>query len=56
MSSVIPGQFMKLPSGAGLAVGAPADLVLFERDGSSVRLLQTYKDGELVYRLEEQTK
>lgn len=56
MSSVIPGQFMKLPSGAGLAVGAPADLVLFERDRSSVRLLQTYKDGELVYRLEEQTK
>jgi N-acetylglucosamine-6-phosphate deacetylase len=49
MSSTRPGAFMGLPSGAGIAAGAPADVVLFERDGDRVKLLQTYKDGELVY-------
>lgn len=53
MSSVRPARFMKLPAGEGLAAGAPADIVLFEREKDHIRLLETYKDGELVYELEE---
>lgn len=56
MSSVRPAQFMKLPSGAGITAGAPADVVLFERDGDRIRLLKTFKDGELVYEAEENSK
>lgn len=49
MSSVRPAGFMKLAAGQGLAVGAPADLVLFDRAADRIQLLKTYKDGELVY-------
>jgi N-acetylglucosamine-6-phosphate deacetylase len=56
MSSVRPARFMKLSAGEGLAPGAPADIVLFERTGDTIRLLQTYKDGELVYEAEEKAK
>lgn len=55
MSSVRPAQFMKLAAGAGLTPGAPADVVLFERDADRIRLLQTFKDGELVYEAEEKS-
>ncbi|GAA3408511.1 N-acetylglucosamine-6-phosphate deacetylase [Paenibacillus hodogayensis] len=53
MSSVRPAGFMKLDAGSGLTAGAPADIVLFDRQGDRIRPLQTYKDGELVYELEE---
>ncbi|MEF3307173.1 N-acetylglucosamine-6-phosphate deacetylase [Paenibacillus sp. GYB003] len=53
MSSVRPARFMKLPAGDGLTAGAPADIVRFERSGDRIRVLETYKDGELVYELEE---
>jgi len=49
MCSVRPASFMGLPAGNGLADGAPADFVLFERDGGRIRLLRTYKAGRLVY-------
>ncbi|RKN85391.1 N-acetylglucosamine-6-phosphate deacetylase [Paenibacillus ginsengarvi] len=53
MSSIRPAAFMKLTAAQGIADGAPADLVLFEQAGDRVRVLETYKDGELVYELEE---
>ncbi len=49
MSSVRPAEFMKLPVGEGLAVGAPADLVLFHRQGDRIDLQSTYQAGERVW-------
>ena len=49
MASVRPARLMGLPQAAGLAVGAPADLVLFRRDGERFGVERTYKGGELVY-------
>jgi N-acetylglucosamine-6-phosphate deacetylase len=49
MASVRPAGFMKLSAAVGLAAGAPADFVLYRRDGERIRLEQTYKSGELVY-------
>lgn len=53
MSSVRPARFMGLEAAAGLSPGAPADVVLFRRSGDRIELLQTYKDGELVYEPED---
>lgn len=49
MSSIRPSTFMGLPARAGLSVGAPADLAVFDWDGDSIQLQQTYKAGTLVY-------
>ncbi len=49
MASAGPGRFMGLPQGAGLQPGAPADLVVFTWNGSELRVLQTYKAGNLVF-------
>lgn len=49
MSSIRPAAFMKLPAAAGLALGAPADLVLFRKTQNRIRLEQTYKCGKLVF-------
>jgi N-acetylglucosamine-6-phosphate deacetylase len=51
MASTRPAGFMKLPARAGLAVGAPADLVLIDRaaDGS-IDVRATYKAGVEVFR------
>jgi N-acetylglucosamine-6-phosphate deacetylase len=49
MSSIRPASFMQLPSASGLAVGAPADFVLFHTEGHSIKLKNTYQAGELVY-------
>ncbi|GGD95737.1 N-acetylglucosamine-6-phosphate deacetylase [Paenibacillus nasutitermitis] len=49
MASVHPAAFMGLPAAAGLAIGAPADLVAFEWTGSRLKLMQTYKHGNRVY-------
>jgi N-acetylglucosamine-6-phosphate deacetylase len=48
MASIRPAGFMGLPAAAGLTAGAPADLVLFRREGNQIRVEQTYKAGELV--------
>lgn len=53
MASVRTSRFMKLPSAAGLALGAPADLVLFRREGSRIRLERTFKSGKQVFLREE---
>ena len=51
MSSLRPSTFMKFDTYKGLEIGAPADLVLFERYKSQIKILQTYKFGKLVYSL-----
>ncbi len=49
MASVVPSRFMDLPPRAGLQPGVPADLAVFTWNGSDLRVLQTYKAGELVF-------
>lgn len=49
MSSLRPAEFMNLPSRRGLVVGAPADIVTFEWNGSRIHILQTVKHGKCVY-------
>lgn len=49
LASVRPSAGMKLPTAAGLAVGAPADLALYIREDGRIRIKQTYKRGKLVY-------
>jgi N-acetylglucosamine-6-phosphate deacetylase len=47
MASMRPAEFVGLPVRQGLAIGAPADLVLFTQEGQSIRILQVYKNGML---------
>jgi len=49
MASERPARFLGLAAGAGLAPGAPADLVVFTLDGATIAVCRTYKDGRLVY-------
>lgn len=49
MASRRPSMFWNLPARAGLAVGAPADLVLFEYAHGTIDICQTIKGGCLVY-------
>ncbi|GMX60136.1 hypothetical protein Elgi_69030 [Paenibacillus elgii] len=50
MASLGPASIMNLPSAEGLSPGAPADFVLFSKEGSRLRVEQTYKSGELVFK------
>ncbi|QOV91032.1 N-acetylglucosamine-6-phosphate deacetylase [Humisphaera borealis] len=45
MASVRPASLMGRPQSAGIAVGAPADLVLFTADNGGVRIVETIKAG-----------
>ena len=45
MASLRPAAFLGLPQAAGLAAGAPADLLLLSREGGHIRVRQTYKAG-----------
>lgn len=49
MASIRPAAAMNLPAAVGLQAGAPADLVLFRREGSRIHVEQTFKSGERVY-------
>jgi N-acetylglucosamine-6-phosphate deacetylase len=49
LASIRPARFLGLPAGAGLAVGAPADLALFTWDGAAIAVQRTYKTGQIVY-------
>jgi N-acetylglucosamine-6-phosphate deacetylase len=51
MASVRPAAFMGWDTASGLAVGAPADLVVFRRSDEEGSLVveRTYKAGKLVY-------
>ena len=48
MASTRPAALLNLPVARGIAVGAPADLVLFRWDGRAIDTGQVYKAGELV--------
>jgi N-acetylglucosamine-6-phosphate deacetylase len=51
MASIRPATLMGLQVAAGIAAGAPADLVLFRKgEDSSVQIEATYKSGICVYR------
>jgi len=50
MGSTRPSKFLGIPSHLGLAIGAPADLVLFKWHENIVKVQETYKGGELVYK------
>lgn len=52
MASIRPSLFMDLPTKRGIAVGAPADVVVFERSKGKIKISQTYKSGELVYQMD----
>lgn len=49
MASVRPARLMNLPGAAGLAPGAPADLVLLHLEKGRLVLDETYRRGERVY-------
>lgn len=49
MASTRPSTAVGLPTAPGIARGAPADVVVFDWDAGSVRVVATYKGGELVY-------
>lgn len=49
MGSTRPSTAIGLPTALGIARGAPADAVVFDWEAESVRVLATYKGGELVY-------
>lgn len=48
-ASTRPAALLGLPVRAGLAAGAPADLVLFRWDGRDIGVERVYKAGELVF-------
>lgn len=50
MCSIRPASFMKLPAARGLEAQAVADLTLFAREGNAIKVIETYKQGQLVYR------
>ncbi|WP_189014151.1 N-acetylglucosamine-6-phosphate deacetylase [Paenibacillus marchantiophytorum] len=50
MASLGPASCMNLSSAAGLSPGAPADFVLFSKEGSRLRVEQTFKSGECVFK------
>ncbi len=49
MSSKRPANFMGLKTKNGLKVSSMADLVLFNWNQKNIEILQTYKNGKLVY-------
>ena len=46
MASARPAAFLGLEQGAGLSPGAPADLVLFNRESGDVRINEVFKAGQ----------
>src|SRR5436190_3879188 len=49
MASTRPAMAMRLAAGRGLEAGAPADLVVFDRDLDRITLRETWKGGRRVY-------
>jgi N-acetylglucosamine-6-phosphate deacetylase len=49
MASVRPAAYLGLPSQQGLAVGAPADLVVFELTDEEIHIVRTIKQGFVLY-------
>lgn len=58
MASIFPAQFMGLAAKEGLAIGAPADLIVFDwqsRQSAIIKIKEVYKQGDLVYRVGDGT-
>jgi N-acetylglucosamine-6-phosphate deacetylase len=49
MASVRPAAYLGLPTKQGLAVGAPADLVVFELTDEEIHIVRTIKQGFVLY-------
>ncbi|MFB6465409.1 N-acetylglucosamine-6-phosphate deacetylase [Cytobacillus sp. Hz8] len=49
MSSLHPSTFLGLQTKDGLKVGSPADFVLFNRNKNEIQVIQTIKNGEIVF-------
>lgn len=49
MASMRPASFIGLPCEAGLKVGAPANLIAFTSNEDGIDIIETYKNGEIVY-------
>ncbi|MCO0598477.1 amidohydrolase family protein [Peribacillus butanolivorans] len=49
MASMRPASFIGFPCEAGLKVGAPADLIAFTSNEDGIDIIETYKNGEIVY-------
>jgi N-acetylglucosamine-6-phosphate deacetylase len=49
MAGTRPAAFLGLPQSKGLAVGAPADIVLFRRDSRLLQIEEVYKSGQRVH-------
>lgn len=49
MASIRPAAFMDLPAKEGLAAGAPADVLVYRKDGDAINILKTYKGGMEVF-------
>ncbi len=56
MASIRPSQFLNIPPKQGIKPGAPADIVIFNWNDDGFDILQTYKNGELVYNKKEYRK
>src|SRR5699024_1114978 len=49
-ASIYPAKLMDLPQKNGLEVGAPADIILLQTDTPEFEVLETYKNGECIYK------
>ncbi|WP_449537976.1 N-acetylglucosamine-6-phosphate deacetylase [Ferdinandcohnia sp. Marseille-Q9671] len=49
-ASILPAKIMKMNQSLGLQVGAPADLILFETGKERVEIVETVKEGKVIYR------
>lgn len=52
MASVRPAAYLGLPTQQGLAIGAPADLVVFEPTDEQIDIVRTIKQGFVLYETE----
>ncbi|MGN8648181.1 N-acetylglucosamine-6-phosphate deacetylase [Gracilibacillus sp. HCP3S3_G5_1] len=49
-ASIYPAKLLNLPQQKGLQVGAPADLIVVDMCSSKWRVLETYKNGQLIFK------
>ncbi|MBS4208097.1 amidohydrolase family protein [Bacillus sp. FJAT-50079] len=48
-ASIYPAKLMGLPQRKGINIGAKADFILFGMDTANWQIIETYKNGKLVY-------
>lgn len=52
-ASIYPAKLMGLPQQQGLEIGAPADMILIEKNNCNLEIVKTYKRGQCIYRKEK---